>query len=153
MAYWLMKSEPSECSIDDLAAMPKQTVPWFGVRNFQARNFMSRDMRVGDGVLFYHSSCEVPGIYGLAEVTSAPYPDETQFDPKSHYHDAKSTRDDPRWLLVDVTLRRKTRVLPLTEMRETPALATMRVLQRGNRLSITPVTPQEWKAVLKLLET
>jgi predicted RNA-binding protein with PUA-like domain len=153
MAYWLMKSEPSECSIDALAAMPKQTVPWFGVRNFQARNFMSKDMRVGDGVLFYHSSCEVPGIYGLAEVTSAPYPDETQFDPKSHYHDARSTRDDPRWLLVDVTLRKKTRVLPLSEMRDTPALATMRVLQRGNRLSITPVTPQEWKAVLKLLET
>ena len=153
MAYWLMKSEPAECSIDDLAAMPAQTVPWFGVRSYQARNFMRQDMRVGDGVLFYHSSCEVPGIYGLAEVASAPYPDATQFDPKSPYYDAKSSREDPRWYLVDVKLRRKTRVLSLAEMREAPALAGMQVLRRGNRLSITPVTPQEWHAVHKLLET
>jgi predicted RNA-binding protein with PUA-like domain len=153
MAYWLMKSEPEECSIDDLAAMPSQTVPWFGVRSFQARNFMLKDMRVGDGVLFYHSSCEVPGIYGLAVVASAPYPDETQFDPKSHYHDPKSTRESPRWHLVDVKLRRKTRVLSLAEMRAAPSLATMQVLRRGNRLSITPVTPEEWNAVLQLLGT
>jgi predicted RNA-binding protein with PUA-like domain len=152
MAYWLMKSEPEECSIDDLAGMPSQTVPWFGVRSFQARNFMMKDMRVGDGVLFYHSSCEVPGIYGLAEVSSAPYPDETQFDPTSHYYDEKSTRDNPRWHLVDVKLRKKTRVLPLAEMRAAPSLATMQVLRRGNRLSITPVTPEEWNAVLQLLE-
>ena len=97
MRYWLMKSEPSECSIDDLAARRRKTVPWVGVRNFQARNFMTNDMRVGDGVLFYHSSCPEPGIAGLAEVASAPYPDPTQFDPKSHYYDAKSRREAPRW--------------------------------------------------------
>jgi predicted RNA-binding protein with PUA-like domain len=153
MAYWLMKSEPEECSIDDLADMPSQTVPWFGVRGWQARNFMREDMRVGDGVLFYHSSCEIPGIYGLAEVASQPYPDETQFDPKSHYYDEKSKRESPRWYLVDVKLRRKTRVLSLAEMRNSPSIATMQVLRRGNRLSITPVTPEEWDAVLTLLET
>ena len=152
MAYWLMKSEPQECSIDDLAGMPSQTVPWFGVRGWQARNFMREDMQVGDGVLFYHSSCEVPGIYGLAEVASEPYPDETQFDPKSHYYDEKSKRDSPRWYLVDVKLRQKTRVLSLAEMRAAPSLATMQVLRRGNRLSITPVTPEEWNAVLALLQ-
>jgi predicted RNA-binding protein with PUA-like domain len=153
MAYWLMKSEPEDCSIDDLAAMPSQTVPWYGVRGWQARNFMREDMQVGDGVLFYHSSCAVPGIYGLAEVASAPYPDETQFDPKHRYHDPKSTRDKPRWYLVDVKLRKKTRVLSLAEMRASPSIAGMQVLRRGNRLSITPVTPQEWQAVLTLLET
>ena len=153
MAYWLMKSEPEECSIDDLAGMPRQTVPWFGVRGWQARNFMREDMRVGDGVLFYHSSCAVPGIYGIAKVSSEPYPDETQFDPKNKYYDEKSKRDTPRWYLVDVKLVRKTRVLPLSEMRESPSIASMQVLRRGNRLSITPVTPEEWDAVLKLLET
>jgi len=152
MAYWLMKSEPSECSIDDLAHAPQHTVPWIGVRNYQARNFMRDGMTVGDGVLFYHSSCPEPGIAGLAEVSSKAYPDETQFDPKSHYFDAASKRDTPRWLHVDVKLVRKTRLLSLAEMRETPALETMLVLKRGNRLSITPVTPQEWKAVVKLLE-
>jgi len=152
MAYWLMKSEPEECSIDDLARLPNHTVPWFGVRNFQARNFMRNEMRVGDGVLFYHSSCEVPGIAGIAEVASTPYPDETQFDPKSPYFDEKSQRDNPRWTLVDVKLVRKTRMLPLTEMREAPSLASMQVLKRGNRLSITPVTPEEWRAVNTLLE-
>ncbi|HEX3139159.1 MAG TPA: EVE domain-containing protein [Rhizobacter sp.] len=149
--YWLMKSEPGECSIDDLAAAPKKTVPWFGVRNYQARNYMRDQMRVGDGVLFYHSSCPEPGVAGLATVASAPYPDETQFDKKSHYFDAKSARDNPRWSLVDVKLDRKTRLLSLAEMRETPALATMVVLKPGNRLSITPVTPAEWQALTKLL--
>jgi predicted RNA-binding protein with PUA-like domain len=149
--YWLMKSEPGECSIDDLAAAPKKTVPWFGVRNYQARNYMRDQMRVGDGVLFYHSSCPEPGVAGLAAVASAPYPDETQFDKKSHYFDAKSARDNPRWSLVDVKLDRKTRLLSLAEMRETPALATMVVLKPGNRLSITPVTPAEWQALTKLL--
>ena len=153
MAYWLMKSEPDECSIDDVARAPSRTVPWIGVRGFQARNFMSKDMKVGDGVLFYHSSCEVPGIYGLAEVASSAYPDETQFDPASHYYDEKSKRENPRWFLVDVKLVRKTRVLPLSEMRESPSIASMQVLRRGNRLSITPVTPEEWHAVLDLLET
>jgi len=149
--YWLMKSEPSECSIDDLAAAPRKTVPWFGVRNYQARNFMRDQMRVGDGVLFYHSSCPEPGIAGLAKVASTPYPDASQFDESSPYYDAKSARDNPRWSLVDVTLERKTRLLSLAEMRQAPALAGMVVLRPGNRLSITPVSPAEWQAVIKLL--
>ena len=150
-AYWLMKSEPDEVSIDDLARAPRQTVPWTGVRNYQARNFMRDQMAVGDGVLFYHSSCPEPGIAGLATVASTAYPDETQFDPDSKYHDPKSTRESPRWLHLDVKLDRKTRLLSLKEMRSLPQLATMRVLQAGNRLSITPVTPQEWRAVCALL--
>jgi predicted RNA-binding protein with PUA-like domain len=150
--YWLMKSEPAECSIDDLALAPYQTVPWTGVRNYQARNFMRDAMRVGDGVLFYHSSCPEPGIAGLAEVASAAYPDATQFDPGSTYYDAKSKRESPRWLHVDVKLVRKTRLLGLKEMREAPSLASMLVLRPGNRLSITPVTADEWREVLKLLE-
>ncbi|WP_395700645.1 EVE domain-containing protein [Aquabacterium sp.] len=146
-SYWLMKSEPDECSIDDLAAAPRQTVPWVGVRNYQARNFMRDAMRVGDGVLFYHSSCAEPGIAGLAQVASSAYPDATQFDPDSPYHDPKSRPEEPRWLHVDVKLVRKTRLLSLKDMRALPQLATMRVLQPGNRLSITPVTPAEWQAV------
>ena len=149
--YWLMKSEPSECSIDDLAAAPGQTVPWVGVRNYQARNYLRDEMKVGDGVLFYHSSCPEPGIAGLAKVASAAYPDATQFDPKSHYFDVKSKADAPRWQHVDVKLAKKTRLLSLAEMRETPSLASMLVLKRGNRLSITPVTDDEWKAVLAVL--
>ena len=149
--YWLMKSEPDEVSIDDLACAPRQTVPWTGVRNYQARNFMRDMMAIGDGVLFYHSSCPEPGIAGLATVASTAYPDETQFDPKSEYHDPKSTREAPRWLHVDVKLVRKTRLLSLKEMRTLPQLASMRVLQPGNRLSITPVTPDEWSAVHALL--
>ena len=152
MRYWLMKSEPSECCIDDLAKAPKQTVPWVGVRNYQARNFMRDEMQVGDGVLFYHSSCPEPGIAGLAEVASAAYPDATQFDARSHYFDAKSTPDAPRWLHVDVKLVRKTTLLPLAAMREAPSLATLQVLKRGNRLSITPVTGVEWRAILKMLD-
>jgi predicted RNA-binding protein with PUA-like domain len=152
MNYWLMKSEPSECSIDDLAHAPSQTVPWVGVRSYQARNFMRDLMQVGDGVLFYHSSCPEPGIAGVAEVASAAYPDATQFDPGSHYFDAKSTQAAPRWLHVDVHLVRKTRLLSLQTMREAPSLAGMMVLRRGNRLSITPVTASEWKAILKLLD-
>jgi predicted RNA-binding protein with PUA-like domain len=146
-----MKSEPSECSIDDLAAAKNQTVPWFGVRNYQARNFMRDQMQPGDGVLFYHSSCPEPGIAGLATVSSTPYPDETQFDKKSHYYDAKSTRETPRWMLVDVKLERKTKLLSLAELRQAPELASMVVLKQGNRLSITPVSATEWKAVLKRL--
>lgn len=149
--YWLMKSEPDEASIDDLAAAPGRTLAWTGVRNHQARNFMRDAMRVGDGVLFYHSSCGEPGVAGLAEVASAARPDETQFDPASPYFDPKATRAAPRWLGVDVRLVRKTRLLPLTEMRAAPELAGMRVLQRGNRLSITPVSADEWRAVLARL--
>jgi predicted RNA-binding protein with PUA-like domain len=149
--YWLMKSEPDEASIDHLAQAPGQKLPWTGVRNFQARNFMRNEMRVGDGVLFYHSSCAEPGVAGLAEVASAAYPDETQFDPQSPYHDPKSQRDKPRWYHVDVKLLKKTRLLPLREMRAAPELASMVVLRPGNRLSITPVAPEEWQAVLKRL--
>ena len=148
---WLMKSEPSECSIDDLAAAPAHTVPWVGVRNHQARNFMRDAMQPGDGVFFYHSSCAEPGIAGIAEVASTAYPDATQFDPLSPYFDAKSPISTPRWLNVDVRLVRKTALLPLTQMRTAPTLATMQVLRRGNRLSITPVTAEEWSAVLSLL--
>lgn len=149
--FWLMKSEPEECSIDDLARLPGQTVPWIGVRNYQARNFMRDAMRIGDGVLFYHSSCAVPGVAGLAEVASAAYPDASQFDPASPYFDPKSSTEAPRWLNVDVKLQRKTRLLTLSEMRAAPQLATMLLLKPGSRLSITPVTPTEWQAVLDLL--
>ncbi|MDE2628212.1 MAG: EVE domain-containing protein [Burkholderiales bacterium] len=149
--HWLMKSEPTECSIDDLASAPAQTVPWVGVRNYQARNFMRDEMRVGDGVLFYHSSCAEPGVAGLAEVVRPAYPDATQFDPHSPYFDPKSSPAAPRWVHVDVKLVRKTRLLALSEMRSTPALASMQLLKRGNRLSITPVSAAEWRAVLALL--
>jgi predicted RNA-binding protein with PUA-like domain len=151
--YWLMKSEPAECSIDDLAAAPQQTVAWVGVRNFQARNFMRDAMRHGDGVLFYHSSCPQPGIAGLAQVCSAAYPDATQFDPKSPYFDPRAQRAEPRWVHVNVRLVRKTRLLSLARMRSEPSLATLQVLKRGNRLSITSVTAVEWKAVLALLDS
>jgi predicted RNA-binding protein with PUA-like domain len=149
--YWLMKSEPEECSIDDALAAPKATVPWTGVRNYQARNFMRDDMKVGDGVLFYHSSCAEPGIVGIARVASGTRPDPTQFDPKSEYYDAASKPDAPRWLLLDVQALRKTRLLALPELRATPALADMILLKRGNRLSITPVSADHWKVIDKLL--
>jgi predicted RNA-binding protein with PUA-like domain len=152
MATWLMKSEPDEFSIDDLAAAPGRTTPWFGVRNYLARNFMRDRMKVGDDVIFYHSSCPEPGIAGLAKVSSTAYPDETQFERKGKYFDAKATREQPRWLLVDVTLARKTRLVPLEEMREHEELAGMVTLKRGNRLSITPVTPAEWKFIQKLVK-
>ncbi|MFT3776693.1 MAG: EVE domain-containing protein [Ottowia sp.] len=149
---WLMKSEPDECSIDDALAAPNATVPWTGVRNYQARNFMRDAMRVGDGVLFYHSSCLEPGIAGIARVASGVRPDPTQFEPGSPYHDPKSTPDKPRWLLLDVQAQRKTRLIPLAELRAHPELAGMRVLQRGNRLSITPVEHGEWEAILAMSE-
>ena len=150
MRYWLMKSEPDEVGIDDVLAMPRHTVAWTGVRNYQARNFMRDAMRTGDGVLFYHSSCAVPGVAGLAEVASTAYPDDTQFDPDSPYYDPKATREQPRWMLVDVRVTEKTRLVPLAELRAQPGLAGMQILQRGNRLSITPVTLEEWKIVTAL---
>ena len=148
MNHWLMKSEPDEFSIDDLARRKRE--PWSGVRNYQARNYM-RDMKVGERALFYHSSCPEPGIAGVVEIAKLAHPDATQFDRKSPYYDAKSTREDPRWWNVDVTLVEKTRLVTLAEMRAAPALSTMITLRRGNRLSITPVTPEEWKAVQKLI--
>ncbi len=149
MRYWLMKSEPEAYSIDQLAK--DKTAPWTGVRNYQARNFMRDQMAKGDKVFFYHSSCDEPGIVGIAEVCKQAYPDKTQFDPKSHYYDEKSTRDNPRWLHVDVKFIKKTRVVGLPELRSHKALANMRILARGNRLSITPVDPAEWEFILKLL--
>ena len=153
MRYWLMKSEPDEFSIDDLARAPRHSVAWFGVRNYQARNFMRDQMQVGDQVLFYHSSCAEPGVAGLAEISAAAYPDETQFDRKSKYFDVKSTRENPRWVNVEVRFVKKTRLLGLAELRRHKELAGMRLLARGNRLSITPVDPAEWKFVTtKLLK-
>jgi predicted RNA-binding protein with PUA-like domain len=151
MAYWLMKSEPSEVSIDDLIAAPDKTAAWTGVRNYQARNFMRDAMRVGDGVLFYHSSCAAPGVAGLAEVASIPYPDETQFDPENKYFDAKASHENPRWMLVDVRAVRKTRLIPLAELRAHPELENMLILKRGNRLSITPLAPDEWRFIVNIL--
>jgi predicted RNA-binding protein with PUA-like domain len=151
MKYWLMKSEPDECSIDDVLAAPERVTPWSGVRNYQARNFMRDEMSIGDGVLFYHSSCPEPGVAGIAEVASAPYTDKTQFDRTSPYYDPKSRKDDPRWVNVDVRALRKTRLVPLAELRRHKALAGMRLLRPGNRLSITPVTESEWKYIARLL--
>ncbi len=152
MQYWLMKSEPDEVSIDDVMAAQDKTVPWFGVRNYQARNFMRDAMQVGDGVLFYHSSCPEPGIAGIAEVVSGPYPDATQFDKKSPYYDAKASEETPRWISVDVKGVRKTRLLSLAELRTIPDLEDMVVLQKGSRLSITPVTAGQWKKLMALLK-
>ena len=153
MRYWLMKSEPDEVSFDDVRAAPGQTVAWFGVRNYQARNFMRDAMQVGDGILFYHSSCAVPGVAGIAEVASAPYPDETQFDSGGKYHDPQATREQPRRVSVDVRAREGGRYLPLAEMRTLPELEDMVLLQKGSRLSISPVTPGQWNRIVELLRT
>ena len=150
MRYWLMKSEPAEFSIDDLVRARGQATPWFGVRNYQARNFMRDDMRIGDRAFFYHSSCPEPGVAGIVEISRLAYPDATQFDPKSPYYDAKSTREAPRWVHVDVKLVKKTRLVTLPMLRATRGLDQMVTLRPGNRLSITPVTPAEWKIVGKL---
>jgi len=151
MRYWLMKSEPSEFSIDDLAKAPKRSTAWFGVRNYQARNFMRDQMTVGDLAFFYHSSCPEPGIAGIVRVSKPAYPDESQFDRKSPYYDPEATRKAPRWLNVEVTLVEKTRLVPLAELRQQPQLEGMRVLQRANRLSITPVDPREWTFITSKL--
>ena len=152
MRYWLMKSEPSDVSIDDLAGFENQTVDWYGVRNYQARNFMRDQMQVGDGVLFYHSNCDEPGIAGIAEVATLAYPDRLQFIKDHKYYDSKATPEQPRWFNVDVKLVRKTRLLSLKEMRETPELEGLRILQRGNRLSITPVDPRDWAFIIDKLK-
>ncbi len=144
MHYWLMKSEPADVSIDDLATFPGQSVAWYGVRNYQARNFMRDQMEIGDGVLFYHSNCKIPGIAGIARVATHAYPDATQFDLKSKYFDAKASGEQPRWFNVDVQLVKKISLVSLAEMRLHPELARMRTLQAGNRLSITPLAPDEW---------
>lgn len=151
MRYWLMKSEPDEVSFDDVLASKNQTTAWFGVRNYQARNFMRDQMQPGDGVLFYHSSCPVPGVAGIAEIASAPYPDESQFDPASKYFDPKATREEPRWISIDVRAVEQGRYLTLAELRDVPELSDMVLLRKGSRLSVSPVTPSEWKAVLRLV--
>jgi predicted RNA-binding protein with PUA-like domain len=149
MKYWLMKSEPDTFSIDDLKRKKREA--WDGVRNYQARNFMRDDMRVGDGVFFYHSNCAEPGIAGLAEVASDAYPDPSQFDPKSKYFDAASSRDNPRWMLVDVKFVKKLkRVITLDELKNHPKLEGMTLLRKGNRLSVMPVDATEWKYILGL---
>ncbi|HUB91268.1 MAG TPA: EVE domain-containing protein [Dyella sp.] len=149
MKYWLMKSEPDTFSIDDLKR--KKHEAWDGVRNYQARNFMRDDMRVGDGVFFYHSNCTEPGIAGIAEVASDAYPDPTQFDPKSKYFDPASSRDNPRWMLVDVKFVKKLkRVVTLDELKQHPKLEGMTLLRKGNRLSVMPVDAAEWKYILDL---
>lgn len=146
-SYWLMKSEPEECSVEDALAAKDSTVPWVGVRNYQARNFMRDGMQVGDGVLFYHSSCAEPGIVGIGRVASTAYPDPTQFDAKSPYYDPKSKPEEPRWMLVNVQVLRKIPNITLPVLRARPELADLQVLRKGNRLSITPVEPQHWKAI------
>jgi predicted RNA-binding protein with PUA-like domain len=150
-AYWLMKGEVHDASIDHLRAAPHGTLAWTGVRNYQARNFMRDQMRDGDGVLLYHSSCAVPGIAGLARISGTSSVDPTQFDPASPYHDPRSPLNEPRWVQIGVSFVRKTAYLPLSLMRATPSLSSLQVLRRGNRLSITPITAEEWRAVLDVL--
>lgn len=149
--YWLMKSEPDTFSIDDLASQPKKTDHWDGIRNYQARNFMRDDMSKGDLAFFYHSNCEEPGIVGIMEIVRTAYPDHTAFDPESKYFDPKSDPDNPRWLMVDVRYRRKLRrPVSLATLKADPELSEMRVCQKGSRLSIMPVSADEWDAVLAM---
>jgi len=149
MSYWLMKSEPDEFSIDDLAK--RRTEPWSGVRNYQARNYMRDGMRVGDGVFFYHSSCAEPAIVGIAEVSRAAYPDPTQFDPRSDYFDAGSNREEPRWLMVEVRFKRKLkRNITLAELKERRELRDLILLRPGSRLSVSPVSKAHWDFILSL---
>jgi predicted RNA-binding protein with PUA-like domain len=148
MQYWLMKSEPDVFSLEDLKACTNQTEPWDGIRNYQARNFMRDDMAVGDQVLFYHSNTKPPGVAGIAEVASEPYPDPTAFDATSNYYDPKSDPENPRWILVDVKFKQDLeRYVPLDEIKTIPECADMRLIQRGNRLSIIPVTKAEFQAI------
>ena len=153
MNYWLFKSEPDAFSIDDLAAAPRQTAAWDGVRNFQARNMIRDSMKKGDEGFFYHSSCAVPGIVGIVSLVKGGYPDPSAFDPKSQYYDADSKRDEPRWFVVDVKLKRKfSRIISLEELREHAGrrLAELVLLRRGNRLSVMPVAKKDWEFILTL---
>ncbi|MDX1561404.1 MAG: EVE domain-containing protein [Gammaproteobacteria bacterium] len=153
MSYWLLKSEPGTFSIDDLAASPKKTTAWDGVRNYQARNFIRDGMKKGDLAFFYHSSCPVPGIVGIVEIASAAYPDETAFDPEEKYYDPKSERDNPRWFAVDVKLKRKLKKqIDLGKLKQYAGdrLSDMKLLQRGNRLSVMPVSKKHWQFINSL---
>lgn len=146
--YWLMKSEPENYSIDDLKAEPKRTEHWDGIRNYQARNFMRDDMKKGDLAFFYHSNCDEPGIVGIVQIASGPYTDHTAFDPDEKYYDAKSSPDNPRWIMVDVKFKKKFKsTITLKELKADRALAKMRLVQKGNRLSIMPVTEREWEHI------
>lgn len=151
MRYWLMKSEPYEFSIDDFSAHTNQTIAWEGIRNYQSRNFMRNQMAIGDQVFFYHSCCKDPGIMGIAVVSKAAYPDATQFNRDSKYFDPKATINNPRWFNVEITLVKRTRPIPIKELRQHNKLSRMRMLQTGNRLSITPVDPAEWQFILAIL--
>lgn len=151
MQYWLVKSEPGELGIDDLANLPKQMVEWFGVRNYQARNFMRDGMKKGDLAVFWHSSCANPGIYGIVKVATDVHPDSTQFDVHSHYYDPKSTSDNPRWWCVDMQLVQKTKYLSISALREYKELEGLQVLQKGNRLSVTKISTEHWQILNKLL--
>jgi predicted RNA-binding protein with PUA-like domain len=149
MRYWLIKSEPTTYGIEHMQKDKKTA--WTGIRNYQARNFMRDQMKVGDQAFFYHSNTDEPGIVGIVEVSAAAHPDETQFDKKSHYYDAASKREEPRWLCVDFRFVKKTPLVSLDEMKKHKKLEKMRVLQKGNRLSITPVDPEEWDYIVKKL--
>lgn len=153
MAYWLMKSEPDAFGIDDLAARPDRTEPWDGVRNYQARNMMRDTMRRGDQVLFYHSNCAVPGVVGIAEVAREGYPDHTAFDPQAKYFDPDSDPDQPRWYMVDIRYRRHlARTIPLAELKRYAdgPLAGLPLVRKANRLSVMPLTPEQWAFILGL---
>ena len=152
MAYWLMKSEPDTFSLDDLRSRPDSTEHWDGVRNYQARNMMRDQMKRGDKVFFYHSSCPVPGIAGIAKVVREAYPDGSAHNPESRYYDPKASAENPRWFMVDVKFERKfKRLLPLSELKAEPALAEMTLLKKGNRLSIMPVSEDEWQQILSMV--
>lgn len=154
MAYWLFKSEPDTFSIDDLTACPHSTDAWNGVRNYQARNFLRDQIQVGDEGFFYHSNCKIPGIVGTVRVVRAAYPDVTQFDPDSEYYEPKSTKISPRWFVVDVKLTQKfSSIISLQQLRITPRLAQMRLLQKGNRLSVLPVSDKEWHEIIRITST
>lgn len=154
MAYWLLKSEPDTYSIDDLAAQPRQTDHWDGIRNYQARNFMRDDMKKGDLAFFYHSNCARPGIVGIVKIVREAYPDHTALDPESPYYDPKASAEAPRWVMVDVRLeRRLARTITLAELKEVPALRGMSLLRRGNRLSVMPLSKAEWNRILKFERT
>lgn len=152
MGYWLMKSEPDEFGIEDLIRSDKQTTTWSGVRNFQARNFMRDDMKLGDLAFFYHSSCPAPGVVGTMKVVKAAYPDPTQFDPASDYFDPKSKSDNPTWVAVDLQFVKQFPLVSLEALRKEPKLAEMRLLQKGNRLSVLPVNAAEWKRIMSMVE-
>ncbi len=151
MTYWLMKTEPDVFGIDDLEKRPNRTEHWDGIRNYQVRNMLRDDMQVGDLALMYHSSCKQPGVVGIMKITRGAYPDHSQFDPESKYYDPNSRLENPRWLMVDVSLdRRLKKLISLQELKVQPPLETMRILSRGNRLSITPVSAAQWQHILSL---